>query len=99
MVQGFIPGRSKRFFFFPTHPEQLLDPPSILFRGYRHFFLTVKQLRHEVYRSPPYSAKVKNEWSYIPLLSIYALMAWTETTLPFIKLNYRVQCKRNNELV
>jgi hypothetical protein len=29
------PGRSKRLFFSPNHPDWLGGPPSVLFNGYR----------------------------------------------------------------
>jgi len=31
---GFIPGRGKRFFSLPKHPDQLWGSTSILFSGY-----------------------------------------------------------------
>jgi hypothetical protein len=31
MIQGSIPGNSKRFFTFPKHPDQLWGPNSLLF--------------------------------------------------------------------
>jgi hypothetical protein len=31
---GSIPGRAKRFFSTPQHPDQLWGPPSLLLNGY-----------------------------------------------------------------
>jgi hypothetical protein len=72
MVEGFIPGRSKRFFFSPTHPNELWDPPSTMFDEYQCFCLAVKQLGPEVCNSPPYSARVKNEWTctFVPHIDL-----------------------------
>jgi hypothetical protein len=35
---GLIPGRCKRFFSFPQHPDQLWGPPSLLSSGYWGLF-------------------------------------------------------------
>jgi hypothetical protein len=43
--------------------------------------LSIKRLVHEVYHSPPYSAKVKNELNYTSS-PLYALMVWAGTTVP-----------------
>jgi hypothetical protein len=43
----------------------------------------VKQLGREVDHKRPYNAEDKNEWSCTST-SLYAFMAWTGTTLPFL---------------
>jgi len=57
------PGRSKRFFSSPKHPDQLRGPPIFPFNGYRGFF-GAKWLSHEVDHSPQSHAEVKNVWSH-----------------------------------
>ena len=63
-----IPTKVKDFFLYPNHPPR--------------FFPAVKWPGNEVNNSPPYSADVKNEWSYISALP-YAFIAWTRKNLPF----------------
>jgi len=35
MVWGLIPGRGRKFFSSPKHPDQLRGPPTLLFSEYR----------------------------------------------------------------
>jgi len=53
----------KVFCFSENLLDLLWDPTSIFFNGYRVTFPGVKRLRHEVQRSYPPSAEIKNEWS------------------------------------
>jgi len=48
-------------------------------------FVVVKQLWCKIDHSPPYSAEVKNEWSYnsTPPVSLNSFMEWTWRTLNF----------------
>jgi hypothetical protein len=57
--------------------------PSLLFNAYMGSFPVVKRPGPEVNYPPPSSAEVKNEWSYTSTL-LYAFMAWTRKTLPFL---------------
>jgi hypothetical protein len=62
-IQGSKP--SKRWVLSsPKCPDQLLGPPSLPFNRYWDTFVGVTQAGHEVDHSPPFSAKVKNEWSH-----------------------------------
>jgi hypothetical protein len=68
--------------FFLLHKVQTaLQPTTLLFSGYRRFFLGVKLWGHDVNHCPP-SAEFKNEWSFISSPS-YAFMAWTGRTFNF----------------
>lgn len=39
--QGLDPGKEKRFFSFPKHPDQLWNPPRLLLNVYLGYFLVV----------------------------------------------------------
>ena len=60
---GFNPGRGKTFSVLQTHPDHLWGPPSLLFNGYRFFFLGVSRPGCDVDHSPLSSCQVTNEWS------------------------------------
>jgi hypothetical protein len=61
MIQGFNPGKDKKFFSSPKHPDWLWDPHSPTFNGHKGPLMEAKQPEHEVDHSAPSSAKVKNE--------------------------------------
>jgi len=58
------PGRGKKFFCSPVHPNRDWGPPSALFCGYWGSFPGAKRKGREVDHSTPSCAKVVNEWSY-----------------------------------
>jgi len=69
MIWGSDPSSSKTL--LPKSPYQL-HLPILLLRKW-HWWLFprgIKRLRHEIHRSPPSSAKVKNEWRYTSIPSI-----------------------------
>jgi hypothetical protein len=66
--------KTSRLVLGPTQPP-IQWVPGTLSPG-------VKQMGCEAHRSPPSSAKVKNEWSYTSTPP-YAFMACTGATLPF----------------
>jgi len=61
---GLIPGGGKRLLFSPESPSRLKGPPHLLFSGFLRFLPGVKELWRDVYHFPPYSSKLRNEWSY-----------------------------------
>jgi hypothetical protein len=63
---GSNPSSDNKFFSSPKCPEQLWEPTSLLFDGYRGSFLGIRaqHLGHAVDHSLPSSAEVKKEWSY-----------------------------------
>jgi hypothetical protein len=80
MVQGLNVGMLKGFFFSPKCPYRLWVPPAPCSMGTEILFLGVKWLGCEVNQSSPFSAYVKNEWSYTSTQSV-CLEAWTRTPL------------------
>jgi hypothetical protein len=60
-IGGLNPGRVKRMFLSAEHSDWLCGPPILIFIGYQHNFLGVKQPECEVDHSSPSSAEVKNE--------------------------------------
>jgi hypothetical protein len=66
--RGSIPGRGKRFYSSPLHPDRLWFPPILLSNGYRGvLYLEVKRSDHDADHSPPYAGKVKNSGATPPL--------------------------------
>ena len=63
-IYGLNHYRDNKFFYSPKCPEQLWGPPSLVFNGYRGYFLGIKQLGCAADHSPPTSDEAKNEWSY-----------------------------------
>lgn len=61
--QGSNLDRGLRFFSFPKRPNWLFGQPSVLFNGYRDYFLGVQWPELEVNPLPP-TGEVKNEWGY-----------------------------------
>jgi hypothetical protein len=61
---GFV-SRQGRIFVFAQRPYRLWVPPRLLSRGYRVPSSEVKRPEHENNHSPPFSAEVKNAWSYL----------------------------------
>jgi hypothetical protein len=60
------PGRIKRFFFLPKHPEKVWSPHSLAFKNNRWFISQETnrlQLAYDHYHS--FCAEVKNAWSFI----------------------------------
>jgi hypothetical protein len=56
-------------------------PLSLLLIGYRDYFLGLKRPERYVYSSPPSSAVLRMSRN-VPLLPLYAFMAWTGTFYP-----------------
>jgi hypothetical protein len=83
MVQGLCPGRKKRVFSSPKHPDYLWGPLNPLFNGYWGSLLGAKWPWSEVNYSLASSAKVKNEWSYTSTPPD-CLKAWTGTQFTFM---------------
>jgi len=68
--------RGKRYFSFTKYPDQLWGPPSLLFRGYWVSSLGTKPAEHKFNYTPPCSSRLRMSGA-IPLLPLYAFMAWT----------------------
>jgi len=75
-VRGLIPGWGTMFFFLLQDVQTSSAAHPAFYSG------TVKRPVRESDHLPPSSAVVKNYWSYT-LTPLYALIAWTGTTLPF----------------
>jgi hypothetical protein len=85
-IRGLNADRDEKFFSFPKRPDRLWGPPSLLFNGYGGCFPKLKQPEREVDHTSPFSAKVKNVWSYNSALPPpYAFMTWTgpSSLVPF----------------
>jgi hypothetical protein len=78
-VRGSYSSMGKRFFFSTKHLDQLWGPPSLLFRGYWRSSLGTKRAEHKFNYTPPCSSRLRMSRS-IPLLPLYAFMAWTWET-------------------
>lgn len=65
-----IPGRGKRFVSWLACPDPLWGPSSLLFSEYW------RQMGFEADHWPVSSVRVKNEWSYTSVSSLYIFMAW-----------------------
>jgi hypothetical protein len=76
-----IPVRDKGFLSSPKRPDRLWHPPSLLFNGYRVSFQGVKRPRREVDHFP-LVRRLKIS-GVIPLLPLYAFMAWTRKNFSF----------------
>ena len=74
-VQDLNPTRDKGFSSTQKCPDQLYSPPQFLFNWYWGPFTRVKQMGHDVNHSPPSTADVKHEWSYIfiPLIRFHGV--------------------------
>jgi len=57
-----IPGRGKRFSSSPKHPDQLRDPPSLLFSGYRQSLSLGGKTGQGMKLASHSIAKVKDAW-------------------------------------
>jgi hypothetical protein len=82
-LQGSNPGRVKRFFSFPRHPDWFWVLPGLLFSGYWCSFVGLNWPGYEVNHTLQSCAEVKDEWSY-PSFHLYAFMMCSGTTLNFI---------------
>jgi hypothetical protein len=51
----------------PIRPDRLWDPPNLLFKGHRSSFSGAKRQGHDVDKSSPSNAELKNAWSYTPI--------------------------------
>lgn len=65
---------------FFSSPERLNEIWAYPFHMGRDSFIKVKWLGREADHSPPFTVKVKKEWSYIPTLP-YAFMLSTRSAL------------------
>ena len=63
-VQGLNPGRNKRFFSSPKHPDRIWDFPRLLFSGNRRSSPGLRQMGPNVYHPSLSRVEVK-EWSYV----------------------------------
>jgi hypothetical protein len=72
---GFDSLKGHDIFSTPKHPDWLYGQPVLLFNGYRVPFTGLKLPEREVNRPYPYSAEVKNEWSYtsIPAVCLHGV--------------------------
>ena len=71
-----IPGKGMRLISSSNGPDLLLDPASVLFKGYTmDSFPGMKQKGRQVHHSPVSNAEVKNEWSSTasPHIRLYGL--------------------------
>ena len=78
-IQSWNLGRDERFFCSLECPDRLWGQPTLLFSGYRGFFLRVNWLGLEDDNLSQHSAKAKNEWTCTSTPP--TIMVWTETTL------------------
>jgi len=76
-IGDLIPGRSKRFFFSPKHPDLFWGPHGPLFNGYQGSFLDIKQPGQTTHLHLIPRLRMGGA---IPLFSLYVFMAWTEIT-------------------
>jgi hypothetical protein len=65
LVRIQCPEGRQEIFLFSKMSRQILGPAGLLWNKYWDISLRVKEPVHEVNNSPPSSAKVKNECSYI----------------------------------
>jgi hypothetical protein len=63
--------------------------PSLPLNGHPRSLPGIKRPRREADHSPPSSAKVTNQWHYIPLLLLHAFMVLTRKT--FLPYNIHIQ--------
>ena len=61
-IEGFHPGRSRKFISSPKRPDRFWGPPSFLLNGYRGLFFGANRPRRENLSSAS-SSEVKKEWS------------------------------------
>jgi hypothetical protein len=54
----------QEIFSSPKRPDRLWGPRSLLLNGYRGSFPGVKRPGSEVDHLPPFSAEIRNGWSY-----------------------------------
>jgi hypothetical protein len=57
-----IPGRDMRLFSFPKHPNQLWEPPTLLFSGYQESLSLGGKKGQGMKLASQSVAKVKNVW-------------------------------------
>ena len=57
-------GPGTRFYRLQTCLDRIWGPPRLHFNGYQGYPPGIKLKEHDVYHSPPSSAKVEFEWSY-----------------------------------
>jgi hypothetical protein len=76
ILWGTNPGTRKRFF---CTPQRLRGPPCLLANWYRTCFLGVKRSGHDVEHHLNTAPRLRMSGA-IPLLSLYAFMAWTMST-------------------
>jgi hypothetical protein len=65
-----MPDNNKVFFFILKNPDTIWGPPRFLLNEYPGLISGVKRPGREGDRSPPFSGKGKNEWSYTSIPAI-----------------------------
>jgi len=78
--------KKKIFVQYPKRPNQVSDPPRLLFIGYRSVSPGVKRQGRESDHSPLSSAEFKNKWSSTsvpPPLYTFMPRAWSSLPLIF----------------
>jgi hypothetical protein len=63
-----VPAGASDFHSSPKRQDRLWDPHNLLFNTHICSFLGIKRPGRGVNQSPPSSAQVKNDWSYISTL-------------------------------
>jgi len=76
-VQGSNPDKGKRFFSLPKHIDRQWSPSTLLFNAYRRSF----RGRGMLLTTHLHLAPTLRMCGAIPLVPLYALMAWTRTNL------------------
>jgi hypothetical protein len=70
-----IPVKGKIFFSSPKHPDPPREPQPPVHWAQGALAPVVMWPRPEAHYSPPFTADVRNEWSYASAV-LYAFMVW-----------------------
>lgn len=84
MFQSLIPSRANTAFSSPKPRDLPAHPSSSSVDTGGFFSLGVKQMGHKADHLPVFSAKIKNEWSYICGVSTCAFIACMWTALLYL---------------